>query len=395
MKSVILTHARIRGALVATQSLGKRGIEVITADSIYPSTSFFSRYSSSYFLYPSFRTHPELFINSLKQHIQKKGVGVLMPISEDTLLISKYKKTFPSHVSIPVCDYETIIKANNNRYLIPFADKIGIKVPQTHIISDINDLDKISKIVDFPAVIKLAMGVGSAGLRYVGTEDELILEYKKVVQNFDLNSHNYPLIQEYIPGDKYGVAMIFNEGDPRAMCAYKNIRVFPITGGPSTARISIRHSKMARYATMLLKELNYHGVAEVEFIIDNRTNEPVLMEINPRFWGSLNQAICAGVDFPHLLYTMATEGDVKPVFTYKTGVKTRWMLGDCRALIDYIRTDTRGEVIKDFCKLYGRNLHYDDLSINDPIPTFIEFIIPLINFIKTGELRFSPEAGRR
>lgn len=395
MARVVITHARVRSALVATQSLGKHDIEVTTADSIYPSTSFFSRYSSSHFIYPSFKLHPSLFINSLKAYMQKKDVGVLMPISEEVFLISKYKNIFSDHVNIPICDYETIKKANNNSYLIPFADELGVKVPQTHTITDIGDLDKVSEMVDFPAVIKLAEGVGSAGLRYVCTEEELISEYKRTVQQFNLDSCEYPLIQEYIPGDGYGVAMLFNEGDPRAMCAYKNIRVFPITGGPSTARISIRHSKMEKCATTLLKELNYHGVAEVEFILDNRTNEPVLMEINPRFWGSLNQAICAGVDFPYLLYIMATEGDVKPVFTYKTGVKTRWMLGDCRALVDYVRTDKRREVIKDFCKLYGRNLYYDDLSISDPLPTLVEFIIPLVNFIKTGELRFSPEVGGR
>jgi len=389
--SVIITYARVRSALVATQSLGKQGIKVVTADSIYPATSFFSKYSSSYFVYPSYKLRPELFIDCLRHYIERNNIEVLMPIYEETFVISKYKDRFPSNVKIPVADYETLIKANNNRYLMNFANEIGVKIPMTWTIDDISDLKQVAKKIEFPAVIKLVEGVGSKGLRYVYTENELIKEYKKIVQKFNINSFAHPLIQEYIPGDGYGVSLIFNHGDPRAICAYKNIRVFPITGGPSTARVSIKHAKMEKYATTLLKELNYHGVAEVEFLLDDRTKEPVLMEINPRFWGSLNQAICAGVDFPGLLYTMAIEGDVQPRLTYKTGVKTRWMLGDLRALIDYLRTDKRMEVLKDFLKLNG---HYDDISLCDPLPTIAEVMIPIINFIRTRRLKFSPEEER-
>ena len=390
--SVIITYARVRSALVATQSLGKRGIKVVTADSIYPATSFFSKYSTSYFVYPSYKLRPELFINSLKHHVEKNNIEVLMPIYEETFVISKYKNRFPSSVNIPVADYETLTKANNNRYLMNFAGEIGVKIPQTWTIDDINELRQVAKKVELPAVIKLVEGVGSKGLRFAHSEDELIAKYIEVIQKFHLKPFEYPLIQEYIPGDSYGVSLIFNYGEPRAICIYKNIRTYPIYGGPSTARISIKHDKMGRNAIILLRELNYHGVAEVEFRIDDRTKEPVLMEINPRFWGSLNQAICAGVDFPYLLYTMAMEGDIQPVLTYKTGVKTRWMLGDLRALADYLRTGKRMEILKDFLKFNGQ--YYDDLSFSDPIPTIAEVMIPIMNFIKTGKLKFSPEEER-
>ncbi len=379
--SVIITHARIRSALAATRDLGKHGVEVITADSEY-STSFFSRYSSSSFIYPSYKLNQELFINCLVNYIEKKNVNVLMPIYEETQVISKYKDRFPKNVKIPVVSYETIKNANNKRYLMSFANKIGIKIPQTWTIDDINDIKKIGKIINFPAVIKLVEGTGSNGLKYVYSQDELIEEYKKVINKFKLDSSNYPLIQEYIDGEGYGVTMLFKEGDPRAIFTHKRLREYPITGGPSTARISVRHTKMEKQAELLLKELKWHGVAMVEFKLDSRTKEPILMEINPRFWGSLNQAISSGVNFPYLLYTMAVEGDVKPVFTYKTGIKTRWILGDCRGLIDYIKTDKRREILKDFLKLYEPGLYYDEISLDDPLPGFAEVIISIKQFIK-------------
>lgn len=390
--SVIITHARVRSALAATRSLGKRGIEVITADYTYPSTSFFSKYSSSYFVYPSYKQAPRQFIECLKHYIQRKGIDVLMPISEETYVISKYKNIFDGMVKVPVAEYDKIAKANNKRYLMRFADEIGVNTPQTYTINCIEELRKIAKKIEYPAVIKLVEGRGAAGVRYVYSEEELLAKYKEVVQKFNLNPFNYPLIQEYIPGTGYGVSMLFNHGEPRAIFTHRRIREYPITGGPSTARISVRHAKMEKYATMLLKELEWHGVAMVEFKLDERTKEPVLMEINPRFWGSLNQAICAGVDFPYLLYTMAMEGDVKPVFTYKIGVKTRWMIGDLRALVDYIRTEKRTEVLKDFFRLNGQ--YYDDIDLSDPLPIIIEIMIPIMNLVKMKKLKFSPDEER-
>ena len=64
----------------------------------------------------------------------------------------------------------------------------------------------------------------------------------------------------------------------------------------------------------------------VEFKTDPRDNQPKLMEVNPRWWGSLQLSILSGVDFPYLLYKLVTEGDVEPVLDYKVGVRCRWLL---------------------------------------------------------------------
>jgi predicted ATP-grasp superfamily ATP-dependent carboligase len=152
---------------------------------------------------------------------------------------------------------------------------------------------------------------------------------------------------------------------------------------------------MEKIAISLLKEFNWHGVAMVEFKLDERTNEPVLMEINPRFWGSLNQAISAGVNFPLLLHTMAVEGDVKPVLNYKLGFKSRWLLGDIRSYIDYINNKgCQFSRYKDFFNFVDKNTCYDDISLTDPLPTIIQPLIPIINLIKTGKIKFDPSDGR-
>jgi len=59
---------------------------------------------------------------------------------------------------------------------------------------------------------------------------------------------------------------------------------------------------------------------------------PYLMEINTRFWGSLQLAIDAGVDFPWLLYQLASGITPDPIPEYNVGVRLRWLLGDLDSL---------------------------------------------------------------
>ena len=49
----------------------------------------------------------------------------------------------------------------------------------------------------------------------------------------------------------------------------------------------------------LLDELDWHGLASVQFIEDATTDEYKLMEINSRFWASVSCAVKAGLDFPY------------------------------------------------------------------------------------------------
>src|SRR5690606_2853052 len=85
----------------------------------------------------------------------------------------------------------------------------------------------------------------------------------------------------------------------------------------------------------LLRRFNWEGVAMIECKVSAATGIPYIMEINGRFWGSLQLAIDAGVDFPRLLVE-GTNGSVL-VTEYTNGVRLRWELGDLDHLIARMR----------------------------------------------------------
>ena len=83
----------------------------------------------------------------------------------------------------------------------------------------------------------------------------------------------------------------------RAVFAHRRLREKPPSGGVSVYRESVAPdpSLVAR-AAALLAGLGWRGVAMVEMKTDARTGTPYLMEVNGRFWGSLQLAVDAGVD---------------------------------------------------------------------------------------------------
>jgi predicted ATP-grasp superfamily ATP-dependent carboligase len=87
----------------------------------------------------------------------------------------------------------------------------------------------------------------------------------------------------------------------------------------------------------LLDRFAWTGVAMVEYKRDVARRRDYLMEINGRFWGSLQLAIDAGVDFPRLLVEAALGAAPGPVPAYRVGVRSRWWWGQVDHLIALIR----------------------------------------------------------
>jgi predicted ATP-grasp superfamily ATP-dependent carboligase len=136
------------------------------------------------------------------------------------------------------------------------------------------------------------------------------------------------LLQEHVEGHGAGVFALYDSGKPLAFFAHRRLREKPPEGGVSVLSESVDVDPLQeQFARMLLEHAGWHGIAMVEYRV-TPDGTPYLMEVNTRFWGSLQLAIDAGVDFPYLLYQLACGKQPDPVQAYKTGIRLRWLLGD-------------------------------------------------------------------
>ena len=123
----------------------------------------------------------------------------------------------------------------------------------------------------------------------------------------------------------------------------------------------------------------------IEFKKDIQENVFKLMEINGRFWGSLQLAILSGVDFPYLLYKLAIGSYPETHSEYRVGVLSRWELGDLDHLLIRLKSrkvlspligvpslkNTVGSFLSDFLNPSVRG---EIFRINDLRPFIFEFM---------------------
>ena len=182
-----------------------------------------------------------------------------------------------------------------------------------------------------------------------------------------------PLVQEYIPGEGRGVFLLMNQGRVRAAFADRRVHEKPPSGGVSVVSESMAlDPRLLAYAQQLLAALKWHGVVMVEFKHDRRDGRAKLLEINGRFWGSLQLAVDAGIDFPYLLYRMAVDGDVEQAFSYREGVRLRWWPADLDSLLLRFRNGKGLGGLGEFLKWNGNTTRNEIFRWDDPRPALNE-----------------------
>jgi len=377
MASVLVTDGHFRKTLAVVRSLGFKGIDVTVGERTFLNTSFFSKYCSRRLVYPSPRQRPDQFIEFLLNEIKKNHYECVFPMEEETLLLlAKYRSEISRYTYFLSPDLEKIEFVRDKGNLMRFAEAHGIPIPKTFQIPPSGTLPLKEGGEDERYVIKPRISSGSLGIVYVKGSKDLSLSYQSVHQRFP-----FPIIQEWIPdgGGTYGFSALFDEGsNVKAAFIHKKLRMYPIEGGPSTLGEGVEHPQIMELGLSLLRSLNWVGVGMVEFKVDPRDGIPKLMEVNPRFWGSLQLAIVSGVDFPCLLLKMARRESFEPVLRYELGKRFRWLLlGD---ILHFLNNPNRFHLHPSFFRFFDPNTSYDIFSKDDPLPllgsiaTFFTFL---------------------
>lgn len=365
MPQVLLTNALQRKTLAALRSLGARQIPAITSEVSRFTPATFSKYCCGHLVYPNPQKSPSVYRDWLINALQKYNCDVLFPMDDDTLEVAvNFRNQLEPLCHIPIPPSESYYIACDKAKSVQLAQKAGIDCPYTVCPTSNKEVECLASNIAYPAVIKPRKSSGSRGIRLVHSGESLVSTYTAVH-----NLYPYPIIQEYIgTGERFDVCLLYNKHHKlRASFVQKEIRHFPPDMGPSTVQESIWFPELIEKARSIIEQLDWYGIVELEFMRDSRDGKYKFMEINPRFWGSLQMSITAGVDFPWLLYKMLMDGDVNEVFEYKTGLKCQWLLpGD---LLHFICSENRFKMDPPLFSLSKSDIYDDIISRNDPLPT--------------------------
>lgn len=381
---IIVTNAHSRIAYRCIKALAEHEHEVIAGDFIPFSMSFYSRYSSGHFFYPSPYKDPKVFLKQILSFAIQNRVEFILPIHEETFIFSKYYNEIPADIHLTVPNYKMILSVHNKDKLSNTAAALGIPVPRSSILRCERDLDDAIRIINYPVVLKPRQGGGNYGIRFVHEIRKLKGIYLKHIEENQLRFEQLQ-IQEYIPArEKYSQVMIFKHGKPCVKFTDKHIRDYPFEGGAGCFRMSTTFPEIEAFTETLLRHLNWHGIAEAEYIVSQKDRRPYLIEINPRIWGGVNSAISSGINIPNLLLKIAFNENMENEDTsYKTGVKTRWLFGDLKTLKFQLKqSEKKLLTLIENLNIFRKDVAIDEFCKTDPIPFMVHPLSIMRLFIK-------------
>lgn len=360
---VLVVGAHENPALPIIQSLARRGLEVHAASHQRVCVGFYTKYTRKTFLYVSPKVDEGLFLEHLRDYLERERFDVTFVVGEDlTFLISKNKELFASHTKIPLVGFETYLKCRDKATTMKIAKRINVPIPKTYFPEE-EGLEEVARRIDYPAVIKPNRSDGARGITYPGNRQDLVQGYHQTVRTFG-PCH----IQEFVPhtGIQLKAELLLDASScVTGWCAYHKIRYYPPSGGSSTLNSTVDRRDILELAARILKEIQWYGMADCDFIEDPRDGVPKLMEINPRFTRSIKICVSAGVDFPYLLYQTALGENVSPVLNYRLGTMLRYFPAD---LMWFLRSKDRFSAKPGFLKLMFSGLEDEVVSLKDPGP---------------------------
>ena len=387
-RRILVTDGTQRSALAVVRSLGRAGHRVFVCATRVPSLAGASRFAFAEAAVCSALDSPSDFVSDVASLIERWRIDVLMPITEPSLLALLPERNALG-VTIPFPDDAIFRTITNKETVLATATQLGIATPKQVVLASKADLGSLDvSLLDYPIVLKPSRSVGesdgqrkSLGVLHAANAAALLA----AVQSLD--DAAFPLlVQQRIVGPGIGVFLLLWDGAVRATFAHRRLREKPVSGGVSVYSESVAADpELVERSRQLLQQMKWRGVAMVEYKLDTQSRVPYLMEVNGRFWGSLQLAIDAGVDFPALLVAAAAGEPSPRANGYRLGVRSRWWWGDVDQLLSRYRKSaatlalppdapSRWRATLDFLRLWRPRDRNDVLRAGDFRPFIRETI---------------------
>ncbi|MFC7095956.1 carboxylate--amine ligase [Halobaculum marinum] len=406
--SAIVPAIATASSTAALRSLGRRGVRTVAVSEHDNPPGFASRYCDETHRVPDPVVDVDGYEAALLRLASRADVETVLPFREaDVYVLARSRSAFAEHVGTPWPDLQTLRGAQDRVRLFEAARAAGVAMPETRLLDEWDDWDE--RVVVKPRYTMYAPeyddrfdrpAPAMCTTRYVAPNEEP--DRAAIVEEMG----HVPLAQRYVPsGDEYAFFAQYDEGEAVATFQHRQRRGLKYCGGPSAYRESVDIPELEAAGRRLLDELDWHGVAMVEFLRNPETGEFELMEVNPRFWSSLPFTVQAGVDFPSLYYDQAIGVPIPTEPPYEAEIGGHLLWGEALHLLSVVTDEYPLVERPSFARRLGevatslvRSPRFDYLSASDPGPFVRDVrnraatvVAPLRRATSTAEPATAPE----
>lgn len=377
---VLLTDGSHKNTLAIMRYLGKEGhiIDILHHKKSAPA---YSKYCNRLIICPPVEKEIEYF-NFVMTLVKEHKYDILIPVGVNTVkILSQHIEDLHQYVCIEICNYDKIEMAMEKKLTFQYAEKNNIDHPKTIYPNSIEEAISFSLQLHYPLIIKSSNeSILKFPTIYVNDKTELIKSLHGLYDNNVETIQNcFPLIQEQVSGKGYGFFAIYQHGNCKKIFMHERIRENPITGGSSTCARSYYDPQLLEAGKKILDGLCWHGQAMVEFKKDEKDGKYKLIEINPKFWGSLELCLSSGMNFPLFLCQMAIGKELDYSDEYNRKRLFLWVVahdGEFHRLFQ--KPSDILSVFFDWARYNSRS----DFWVSDCKPTLVQLVY-FLYYIKT------------
>jgi predicted ATP-grasp superfamily ATP-dependent carboligase len=322
---ILVTDGEYKHTLGIVRSLGRQGHEVSVLVRDRGDLAARSRFCSTAEIVPNLTV--DNFAEVVLKVLKRKQYDLLMPVGfRSTLAAASSKKALTSLTHLEVAEAGKIELAADKKGVRELALGLGLNVPATFYPSSIEGARELAGQLLYPVVLKPPSEALPKSIRVVRSQKEFLPSFESLRATWPLSPDELPMIQSFVPGYGCGFFALYQNGVCKRVFMHRRIREYPPAGGVSCCAESFYDPNLKKAGIKLLDALNWHGVAMVEFRYDPDEKKYTLLEINPKFWGSLDLALAAGADFPRYLCEMASGENLSYAEDYCYPLRYHWPL---------------------------------------------------------------------
>ena len=222
----------------------------------------------------------ELTLDRCIQH----RVDVLVPTVDSELIpLAERRGQFEAAGTKLVLASERTLRMCLDKWRLQEACEGTVRVPRCEVADESWD----PSATQLPAFVKPRTGSGSRGIMLIETVEGL----ERLPRDGSL------LVQENLPGPEYSLDVLArNDGQVVAVVPRERLRV---DSGIAICGLTKRDDALEEFGRKVAERIHLTGVANVQ-VKGTKGGEPALLEVNPRFPGTMPLTVASGVDMPKL-----------------------------------------------------------------------------------------------
>jgi predicted ATP-grasp superfamily ATP-dependent carboligase len=272
----------------------------------------FSRHVKQLVYWPEAANESE-WIANVVDVIIRESIDVVMPIEyHGVRTVSRFRKRIPNSARVvPLPAVDSLDIASNKWLMSQHLRQHNIPHIPGQLCRQAEKYRVEINTLRFPVLLKpVTKTGGGVGIRRFENNGDLV-EYLDTQDHGD----DY-LIQPFVRGHDLGINMLCKDGDILACAMQRETLpgVRPFT--PYVGMEFFYDQALYTVVERLMKSLDWSGVANLDFRWDESGGQYRMVELNPRYWVTLEASCLMGVNFPGLAYSAAV-GDTFPPPDYR------------------------------------------------------------------------------